>query len=182
MSNSDNNANSSQYPMTNTDMFVNMLANSDKLKSEDKRYMYNGEKNPELDDDHSNYISEKNNNSEHHTDTKNTDTRNTDTKNTDTRNTDTRNSESHNNTQTEKKDDSVKKDDDENLTAEELMLRKLDMLESKLNIYETSNIVLNGNGKILKSEDELSSYKGKTLEIVWNNVVVKVKVESINVI
>jgi exodeoxyribonuclease VII large subunit len=63
-----------------------------------------------------------------------------------------------------------------------LMLRKLDMLESKLDIYETSNIVLNGNGKLLKSEDELSSYKGKTLEIVWNNVVVKVKVESINVI
>lgn len=63
-----------------------------------------------------------------------------------------------------------------------LMLRKLDMLESKLDIYETSNIILNGNGKLLKSEDELSSYKGKTLEIVWNNVVVKVKVESINVI
>ncbi len=63
-----------------------------------------------------------------------------------------------------------------------LMLRKLDMLESKLDIYETSNIILNGNGKLLKSDDELSSYKGKTLEIVWNNVVVKVKVESINVI
>lgn len=62
------------------------------------------------------------------------------------------------------------------------MLRKLDMLDSKLDMYETSNILLNGNGKVFRNEEELASYKGKNLEIVWNNVVVKVKVETINVI
>ena len=63
-----------------------------------------------------------------------------------------------------------------------VMLRKLDMLDSKLDMYETSNIILNGNGKLFRNEEELSSYKGKNLEIVWNNIIVKVKVDSINII
>ena len=53
---------------------------------------------------------------------------------------------------------------------------KLEQLEIKLYSYQTSNIILNGNGNIFKSSDDLKNYKGKTLEIVWDNVVVKVNV------
>ena len=60
-----------------------------------------------------------------------------------------------------------------------LTLRKLDQLESKLAIYETSNIILNGNGKIFSSKDDLLKYKEKSLEIIWNGVIVKVNIESI---
>jgi hypothetical protein len=171
MSNLDNNANSSQYPLTDTNMFVHLLANSDKLQSEDKRYQYNGEKSPELDDDHSNYISERNN-SEHHTDN-NTYTQNTDTKNTDTRNTDTRNSESYNNTQTEKKDSSSKKDEDENLTPEELMLRKLDMLRklselAQAGVKLSQNYNMNSDYKMMKYEYELhKGIRAKQNGINW---------------
>ena len=178
MSNSDNNQNSSQYPFTNTDMFVGLLANSDKLQPEDKRYQYNGEKNPELDDDHANYISEKNNNSERHTenitDTRNSETKNTDTRNTETKNTDTRNTETYNNTQTEKKDDStVKKDDDENLTPEELMLRKLDMLRklselAQAGVKLSQNYNMNSDYKMMKYEYELhKGIRAKQNGINW---------------
>jgi exodeoxyribonuclease VII large subunit len=60
------------------------------------------------------------------------------------------------------------------------LLRKLDSYESKLDMYHTSNILLNSNGKILKSSDELSTLKNKNLEIIWNGVILKVKIESIN--
>jgi len=60
------------------------------------------------------------------------------------------------------------------------MLRKLDFYESRLNICNTSNIVLNANGKILTSSEDLTNYisnsKEKTMEIIWNNVVIKVKI------
>ena len=59
-------------------------------------------------------------------------------------------------------------------------MRKLDSLESKLDMYETSNILLNGNGRILQNKDELLKYKGKSLEIIWNGVIVKVKIESMS--
>jgi exodeoxyribonuclease VII large subunit len=59
------------------------------------------------------------------------------------------------------------------------MLRKLDNFESRLDMYETSNILLNGSGRIFQNKDELSKYKGKSLEIIWNGLVVKVKIESI---
>ena len=59
------------------------------------------------------------------------------------------------------------------------MIRKLDSLENKMNIYETSNIILNGNGKIMHNNEELLNYKGKNLEIIWNGVIVKVKIETI---
>ena len=48
-----------------------------------------------------------------------------------------------------------------------------------MNIYETSNIILNGNGKIMHNNEELLNYKGKNLEIIWNGVIVKVKIETI---
>ena len=59
-------------------------------------------------------------------------------------------------------------------------LRKLDLLEAKLEIFNNRDIMLNGNGKIIKSPSELLKYKNKTMEIVWNNVLVKVNIESIS--
>jgi len=59
------------------------------------------------------------------------------------------------------------------------MIRKLDSLENKMNIYETTNIILNGNGKIMHNNQDLLNYKGKSLEIIWNGVIAKVKIESI---
>ena len=60
------------------------------------------------------------------------------------------------------------------------MLRKLDNFESKLEMYETTNILLNGNGKIMYNKEDLLEYKGKNLEIIWNGIIVKVKIESIS--
>jgi exodeoxyribonuclease VII large subunit len=57
-----------------------------------------------------------------------------------------------------------------------LMLRKLDSYEARLNIFNSSNIILNANGKILESSEELLNCKEKTMEIIWNDVVVKVKI------
>jgi len=59
-------------------------------------------------------------------------------------------------------------------------LRKLDSLESRLEIFNNKDIILNGNGKIIKNANDLLKYKNKTMEIVWNNVLVKVSIESIN--
>jgi len=59
------------------------------------------------------------------------------------------------------------------------MIRKLDSLENKMNIFETSNIILNGNGKIMHNNEDLLNYKGKSLEIIWNGVIAKVKIETI---
>ena len=59
-------------------------------------------------------------------------------------------------------------------------LRKLDSLESRLEIFNNKDIILNGNGKIIKNANDLLKYKNKTMEIVWNNVLVKVNIESIN--
>ena len=59
-------------------------------------------------------------------------------------------------------------------------LRKLDLLESRLEIFNNKDIILNGNGKIIKNANDLLKYKNKTMEIVWNNVLVKVNIESIN--
>jgi len=55
-------------------------------------------------------------------------------------------------------------------------LNKLNQMETKLKI--PSNIILNGGGKILNHND-FKNYKGNTMEIVWNNVVMKVNVMSI---
>ena len=174
MSNLNNNGNSSQYPLTDTNMFVNLLANSDKLYSEDRRYEYNNndreEKNPELDDDHSKYISERNN-SEHHTENDNYN------HNTDTKNTDVKYSESYNNTQTQKIDANNKKaivnNEDENLTAEELMLRKLDMLRklselAQAGVKLSQNYNMNSDYKMMKYEYELhKGIRAKQNGINW---------------
>lgn len=75
--------------------------------------------------------------------------------------------------------------DFENKLKEELSnsihdnLRKLDLLELKLDNYQNKDIILNGNGKIISTADDLLNYKDKTMEIIWNNVIVKVKIESI---
>jgi exodeoxyribonuclease VII large subunit len=57
----------------------------------------------------------------------------------------------------------------------------LNQMENKLSIYESSNIILNGKNNILTFND-FKNYKDKTLEIVWNNVVMKVSIDSIRVI
>ena len=62
------------------------------------------------------------------------------------------------------------------------MLRKLDYFESKMDMYETTNILLNGNGKIMQSRDDMLKYKGTTLEIIWNRVIVRVQIDSIKMI
>jgi hypothetical protein len=61
-----------------------------------------------------------------------------------------------------------------------IMLRKLNTFESRLEMYETTNILLNGNGKIMHNKEDLLEYKGKNLEIIWNGIIVKVKIESIS--
>lgn len=61
-----------------------------------------------------------------------------------------------------------------------IMLRKLDNFESRLDMYETTNILLNANGKIMYNKEDLLEYKGKNLEIIWNGIIVKVKIESIS--
>jgi exodeoxyribonuclease VII large subunit len=59
------------------------------------------------------------------------------------------------------------------------MMIKLNSCENKLQIYETSNIVLNGNGKLLLTAADLYNYKGSTLEIIWSNIIIKTNIESI---
>jgi exodeoxyribonuclease VII large subunit len=59
-------------------------------------------------------------------------------------------------------------------------LIKLNTFENKMEICETNNIILNGNNKILLNADELYNLKTKTLEIIWNGVIVKTKIVSIN--
>jgi exodeoxyribonuclease VII large subunit len=76
--------------------------------------------------------------------------------------------------------------DFENIKKEELikeihsLLRKLDYLESKIDNYNNNDIVFNGNGKIINSSDDLLKYSDKTMEIIWNNVILKVKIDSIS--
>lgn len=59
-------------------------------------------------------------------------------------------------------------------------LRKLNQLESKLNIYENKNIILNGDGQLISKSSQLENYDGKYIEIIWNGVIVKTKVLSID--
>ena len=180
MSNLNNNGNSSQYPLTDTNMFVNLLANSDKLVSEGRRYEYNNndhsEKNPELDDDHSKYVSERHNSEQHNTENDNYNYNH----NTDTKNTDIRYSESYNNAQ---KSDTCNtkqitgntniKNEDENLTAEELMLRKLDMLRklselAQAGVKLSQNYNMNSDYKMMKYEYELhKGIRAKQNGINW---------------
>jgi len=61
-------------------------------------------------------------------------------------------------------------------------LRRLDSLESKLEIYNNKDIMLNVNGKLIESPEELILVKDKIMEIIWNNVIVKVKIDSITCI
>jgi V-type H+-transporting ATPase subunit a len=55
----------------------------------------------------------------------------------------------------------------------------LESLESKLDIYHNKDIMLNINGKLLESPEELLNNKDKIMEIIWNNIVVKVKIDSV---
>ena len=71
------------------------------------------------------------------------------------------------------------KQKNEILSELHLLLRKLDSFESKLNTFNSSNILLNINGKVLESSNELLECKEKTMEIIWNDIVVKVKIDKI---
>ena len=73
-----------------------------------------------------------------------------------------------------------KKSRDQLVTLIHSYLRKLDLLESRLEIFNNKDIMLNGNGKIIKNPTDLLKYKNKTMEIIWNNVLVKVNIESIS--
>ncbi len=167
MSNSDNYGHSSQYPMTDTNMFVGLIANSEKLRSESKRWNWDGEKNPELDDDHANYIN--NNNSEHrHTDN-NTDKE----KERERERTETDNRNSYNNDTAKREDSPRKTDGEENLSAEELMLRKLDMLRklselAQAGVKLSQNYNMNSDYKMMKYEYELhKGIRAKQNGINW---------------
>jgi hypothetical protein len=167
MSNNDNYGHSSQYPMTDTNMFVGLIANSDKLRSESKRWNWDGEKNPELDDDHSNYINNNNNNSEHrHTDN------NTD-KEKERERTETDNKNSYNNDTAKREDSPKKPDGEESLSAEELMLRKLDMLRklselAQAGVKLSQNYNMNSDYKMMKYEYELhKGIRAKQNGINW---------------
>lgn len=57
--------------------------------------------------------------------------------------------------------------------------KKLIELEKKDNLlskYESSNIILNGNGKIINNSNELENYNDKYIEIIWNNIIIKTKI------
>ena len=71
------------------------------------------------------------------------------------------------------------KQKNEILSELHLLLRKLDSFESKLNTFNSNNILLNINGKVLESSNELLECKEKTMEIIWNDIVVKVKIDKI---
>ena len=174
MSNLNNNANSSQYPLTDTNMFVNLLANSEKLVSEGKRYEYNNndhsEKNPELDDDHSKYVSERHNSEHHNTENDNYN------KNNDIKYSESYNNTSHNNTQKPDANNTnqIKQiNEDENLTAEEIMLRKLDMLRklselAQAGVKLSQNYNMNSDYKMMKYEYELhKGIRAKQNGINW---------------
>ena len=177
MSNLNNNANSSQYPLTDTNMFVNLLANSEKLVSEGKRYEYNNndhsEKIPELDDDHSKYVSERHNSDQHNTENDNYN------KNNDIKYSESYNNTSHNNTQktdannTNQNNQIKQINEDENLTAEEIMLRKLDMLRklselAQAGVKLSQNYNMNSDYKMMKYEYELhKGIRAKQNGINW---------------
>ncbi len=166
MSNSDNYGHSSQYPLTDTNMFVNIIANSEKLKSENQRWNWDGEKNPELDDDHSNYINNNNNSEHRHTDN------NTDREKERDR-TETENRNSYNNDTAKREDSPKKTDGEENLSAEELMLRKLDMLRklselAQAGVKLSQNYNMNSDYKMMKYEYELhKGIRAKQNGINW---------------
>ncbi len=160
--------NSQSLKDTDTNLLVHMLANSEKLGSESKRWNYNGEKDPDLDDEHSKYLS-KNSETDRRTDNndRNTDTNNnTNTDNrTDTRNTETARSGTE---RTDKKEDS-----EENLTQEEKMLRKLDMLRklselAQAGVKLSQNYNMNSDYKMMKYEYELhKGIRSKQNGINW---------------
>ena len=55
-------------------------------------------------------------------------------------------------------------------------LRQLDYFESRLEIYNSKDIMLYSNGKILKTPEELYKNTEKTMLIVWDNVTISVKI------
>jgi exodeoxyribonuclease VII large subunit len=55
-------------------------------------------------------------------------------------------------------------------------LRQLDYFESKLEIYNSKDIMLYSNGQILRTPEELYNNKEKTMLIVWNNITISVKI------
>jgi len=158
---------STNNPLTDTNMLVHMVANTEKLVSEDHRYQYNKGTKSELDDDYTNYMSEKPN--------KNHDDDITDTKNnTDTRNhTDTRNNDTHNNDTNDTHDTNHNKDNKEKLTEEEKMLRKLDMLRklselAQAGVKLSQNYNMNSDYNMMKYEYELhKGIRAKQNGINW---------------
>ena len=55
-------------------------------------------------------------------------------------------------------------------------LRRLEALNSKLLNFESKDIILNGNGKLFQNSQELRDYTGKKMEIIWNDVILKVSI------
>ena len=166
MSNSDNinNVRSSQLPITETNMYVHLLANSEKLVPDDKKWVYNGEKNPELDDDHENYVSREVKHDSHHNNEapEHFSEKPPQSENNNYTNNHTENNNNNNNTNTEHK-----------LSREELMLQKLDMLRKLCELTQagvklSQNYNMNSDYTLMKHEYELhKGLRAKQNGINW---------------
>lgn len=160
------NSHTSQYPLTDTNMYVGMLANQDKLISEDRRWEYNGEKEPEeaeLDDDHTNYtnkITENNENYDIKTDNY-VNNNITENKNTEVYNNVSENRQTEKQTETRINNTKpVQTNTEQELSPEELMLMKLDMLRklselAQAGVKLSQNYNMNSDYKMMKYEYEL---------------------------
>ncbi len=169
------NMDTSQLQDTDTNLHPNLLAASPKLVSEHRRREYhssdynNHHDDNELDDNYGNYT---NNSSHHNTQTQNSYTHNTQTEENHTateNNTNTYDGGSGSREEENKKPVNP----DENLTQEELMLRKLDMLRklselAQAGVKLSQNYNMNSDYKMMKYEYELhKGIRAKQNGINW---------------
>lgn len=142
-------------PITDTNMHVGLIANSEKLISETNRWNFKkGDNNPELDDDHTNYL----NNSDKERNNSDKDKNNTFSNNrSEVKNTERNNSDNNRNTNT------FESNNNNNMSNEELMQKKLDMLRkltelSAAGVTLSQNYSMNSDLKMM--ENEYNLHKG----------------------
>ncbi len=170
MSYSDNKNGSDNYPITETNMYVNLLANSEKLVSEHKRWNYSGGVNPELDDDHENYMNDKK--SDRHSEDRRS--------RRDDEDDDRRSRHDDDDRRSRRSDDDDRRsrrsdgdDEERHMTHEEKMLQKLDMLRklselAQAGVKLSQNYNMNSDYKMMKYEYELhKGIRSKQNGINW---------------
>jgi hypothetical protein len=149
---------------TQTDLMVDYLANNDKLVSENKRWYFDKSKDHDLDDDFSNYMGAKPENKKE------------DYNVSDNREAARYGAGSEKFSEGPQTNVFAKKsgeDDEENLTQEELMLRKLDMLRKLCELAQagvklSQNYNMNSDYKTMKYEYELhKNIRSKQNSINW---------------